>query len=413
MLDTRACPPKSIMTLMNLYIFVFPKRMDPILLWGPYRPPGQSSIQFNFQWSELLNAFNIGNKEVYLLGDYNMDLLKNVTTDTATLIDNLITNRPLKVIHSSILIEDLSDHLPLLMWIDSSPTTHFATLSQSTHNIDLNSKDTFKNLINIIDWSPIHSLCDQSDPSAAYEVFNYKMRNVYDSGFPFVTSRIKASKTPKQPWMTLGLLRSCHTKAKLHTRFIKHPTPQNKLKFITYRNKFKSLCRKAEKDYYTMQFTKFKDDLKQTWQTIKTILRDKPPDSNISQLTINGLKITDSQSIAEQFNKYFTGVAQDLVNKIPPSNIPSSTFLNPPNLDSFALIPTSPSEIIAISRTLKQTHSTGLDGIKSTLISPVIELIADPLSEIFNYFLKTGVVPVLLKTAKVIPIYKQGHKDDV
>src|SRR6218665_1846051 len=44
-----------------------------------YRPPGQSLIQFNFQWSELLNAFNIGNKEVYLLGDYNMDLLKNET----------------------------------------------------------------------------------------------------------------------------------------------------------------------------------------------------------------------------------------------------------------------------------------------------------------------------------------------
>src|SRR6218665_1198950 len=131
--------------------------------------------------------------------------------------------------------------------------------------------------------------------------------------------------------MTLGLLRSCHTKAKLHTRFIKQPTPQNKLKFITYRNKFKSLCRKAEKDYYmyTMQFAKFKDDLKQTWQTIKTIFYHKPPDLNISQLTINGLKITDSQSIAEQFNKYFTGVAQDLVNKIPPSNIPSSTFLNP------------------------------------------------------------------------------------
>src|SRR6218665_1820734 len=154
-------------------------------------------------------------------------------------------------------------------------------------------------------------------------------------------------------------------------------------------------------------------EFKQTWQTIKTILRDKPPDSNISQLTINGVKITDSQPIAEQFNKYFTGVAQDLVNKIPHSNIPSSTFLKPPNLDSFALIPTSPFEIIAISHTLKQTHSTGLDDIKSILISPVIELIADPLSEIFDCSLKAGVVPVLLKTAKVIPIYKQGHKDDV
>src|SRR6218665_1525568 len=95
----------------------------------------------------------------------------------------------------------------------------------------------------------------------------------------------------------------------------------------------------------------------------------------LSLLLMVSKSLTASQLLSNLINTLL-GFAQDLANKIMPSNLPSSIPSSiPPNLDSFALTPTSPFEIIAISRTLKQTHSTGLDDIKSTLISPVIELI--------------------------------------
>ena len=53
--------------------------------------------------------------------------------------------------------------------------------------------------------------------------------------------------------------------------------------------------------------------------------------------------------------------------------------------------------------------SPGHDGIGNFIIKKVIHEISEPLTDIFNLSLSTGIVPYELKIAKVIPIYK---KDD-
>ena len=69
--------------------------------------------------------------------------------------------------------------------------------------------------------------------------------------------------------------------------------------------------------FYHDQFIKHHQDSKQTWQIIKTILKVKKPDTLINSITSNGVEITDGLQISEKFNSYFTGVAQELVDKIP------------------------------------------------------------------------------------------------
>src|SRR6218665_2574240 len=56
-----------------------------------------------------------------------------------------------------------------------------------------------------------------------------------------------------------------------------------------------------------------------------------------SLLLMVSKSLTASQLLSNLINTLL-GLHRTLVNKIPPSNIPISTFLNPPNLDSFALI---------------------------------------------------------------------------
>jgi len=77
--------------------------------------------------------------------------------------------------------------------------------------------------------------------------------------------------------MTPGLLKSAGNKSKLHSTYmyIENLILINKEQFTTYRNKLKTLKKKAEKDYYALEFMKHKDDLKLTWLTIKQILRTK------------------------------------------------------------------------------------------------------------------------------------------
>jgi len=53
----------------------------------------------------------------------------------------------------------------------------------------------------------------------------------------------------KQPWMTKALLQSCKKKSRLYKKYIKSPTEENRIKFVTYRNKFKRIRKDAERLY--------------------------------------------------------------------------------------------------------------------------------------------------------------------
>ena len=72
--------------------------------------------------------------------------------------------------------------------------------------------------------------------------------------------------------MTYCLARSYNTKTKLYKKFVRFPTRQNKDKYVTYRNKLKTLLRKAEHSYYKEQFERHKNNLSLVWRTIKGIL---------------------------------------------------------------------------------------------------------------------------------------------
>jgi hypothetical protein len=213
--------------------------------------------------------------------------------------------------------------------------------------------------------------------------------------------------------MTKGLLKSCRKKNNLYLKYIKKPTQNNKAKFTAYRNKFKAIKTKSIQNYYATEFAKYSKDIKKTWNIIKSIINSKTVDSGVDALTINGLKITDNEVIAEKFNNYFTGIAHNLSAKIPTTKNTYMDYLSPPPLNSFAISPTSPDELLMLNRTLKISRSSGPDHIDSSLVSPILSSIAAPLADIINCSLETGLVPAKMKMATVTPIFKQGNKEDL
>jgi hypothetical protein len=76
--------------------------------------------------------------------------------------------------------------------------------------------------------------------------------------------------------------------------------------------------------------------------------------------------------------------------------------------ESIFLTPTSPSEIITITNSLKNSYSEGIDGIRMPIIKTSINILAVPLCYIFNSSIAKGSVPNQLKIAKVLPIYKSN-----
>ena len=107
-----------------------------------YRPPNDKLNEFKECLAELLQKLDLQNKKCFLMGDYNLDLLKTdgnqhikdftnmmfsstfyplisrptrVTNSSATLIDNIFVNKIEEHYKCGILFTDLSDDLPVFL----------------------------------------------------------------------------------------------------------------------------------------------------------------------------------------------------------------------------------------------------------------------------------------------------------
>jgi len=69
--------------------------------------------------------------------------------------------------------------------------------------------------------------------------------------------------------------------------------------------------------------------------------------------------------------------------------------------------PVTSDEIIRIILKFPNNKAPGNDNINSKIIKEVSDVIAGPLTYVFNLSFANGLVPDLLKIAKVVPIYNK------
>lgn len=151
---------------------------------------------------------------------------------------------------------------------------------------------------------------------------------------------------------------------------------------------------------------------KTMWNIIKDNTHIRNKNTDLKSLTINNTVITDSKLMADAFINFFISTPEMLIK-----NIQHSTKLPPPtiasNKNSIFLSPVTMPEIIEIITSLKNSFSTGPDGIVTKLLKESKELIADILAYILNNSFRYGIFPDLLKLSKVIPVHKKGDKDQL
>ena len=131
-----------------------------------YRQPHENIQNFIEELEVILEQVSSENKICYLLGDFNIDLLKfethsqilellnllysftfrplvdkptRITSTTATLIDNIFTNN-IEVQRSNIILSDVSDHLPFITFgpcliRKTNETAHYWKRNTSEANI--------------------------------------------------------------------------------------------------------------------------------------------------------------------------------------------------------------------------------------------------------------------------------------
>ena len=148
-----------------------------------------------------------------------------------------------------------------------------------------------------------------------------------------------------------------------------------------------------------------------TWQGIREIINISRNGNkvinciqNVNNMTVNSLK-----EIAEEFNKNFASIAKNIEKKLIKPNCDFSKFLKNPNRDSFFITPTTKEEVTSSIKTLKNSKSTGPSSIPTKFLKLFQNTLNESIALLANLSFSTGIFPINLKTANVIPLFK---KDD-
>ena len=427
----------------SLFIKVSLNANSNIIIGNIYRSPSQPTgftpsqqlDSFLEILSNILDKLNEFNCKVYLVGDFNIDLLKfsshpktgefidklfsngylqlvnhpsrisqHGNQNSASLIDHCWTNNISQSFKSGLINTYISDHFPIFHILSTkknkqSPKT-FLTRDYSGRNIEM-----FKNNLSNIDFADV---IQESDPQMSYNTFHDKFFGLYDIVFIEKEIRFNRNVHKIEPWMSRGLLTSRQRKNKLSKIFSRRPIPENHDKLKIYKNMYNKLIKAMKKLYYHNEIKRYQGNLKKIWETIREAsgIRKKPftlPD----ELNINGQITKDQSKIAEAFNKHFTSIAHKIKDDITPTDKPPDDYLEQLNFN-FDIPNTTNIHVISAFKKLKDKSSSDFMNISSSFLKHIINEIATPLSHIFNRSFITGVIPDKLKISKISPIFKRN-----
>ena len=408
-----------------------------VLIGAIYRPPGGDINRFNDSMDALLAQLKKCRTRLFLAGDYNINLLNHThhsETDNflnlmydnryyplisnptrfsatgSTLIDNIFTNCLESDYHAGVLINDISDHLPVFY---------------ITHNANLRDKKDTKRIITkrlidevrIMDFlqklNGVHWNIVDGDANACFDAFFSKFMSLYNVCFPIITERVRPFRANSKPWFTRGLYQSVQKKARLYRKWLCSRSDSDLSKYKKYKNKLTSLLRSSEKNYYCKRFIEIQGDIAKTWKLIKSVLPRTSKNDSICEINVDACLVSDPGIISNKFNQFFTGIGSTLAKKIPNIDGTHREFLSSAICklsNSLFLCPSTPSEIVNVVSTFKGNKAAGFDSVSPNVVKQVIESIAVPLSLAINASFNQGVFPDRLKTAKVVPIFKSEDR---
>ena len=162
--------------------------------------------------------------------------------------------------------------------------------------------------------------------------------------------------------------------------------------------------------YFSKLIPKYKNNIKKTWQVIKEVIgKEKYKQKSLpKKILVDKKSITETESIAENFNKYFTQTGPNLAKDIGTSTKSFNEYIKKHDT-------TQPEKVISVNElkdaffSLKINKSTGYDDISFNVVKKCFGVLHKPLLHIFNLSLQTGIFPDKLKITRVTPLLKGGE----
>ena len=217
--------------------------------------------------------------QLFSLGLYPLiDRPSRITTSSATLIDNIFTNQSNCDTCNSLLINDISDHLPVFSI--SKPKLE-RKCTNKLINIRMTNQEnisSFKQQLAKQTWEDVYKA---ENVHEAYYMFIKKIVNLYNVTCPAKKVKVVSECNKNKPWITTGLKNACKKKKnQLYLKFLRTRNDETDTRYKRYKNKLTSILRRCESDYYNNLLEVQIGNIKETWKILNGIIK-KTQDSHI------------------------------------------------------------------------------------------------------------------------------------
>ena len=225
-----------------------------------------------------------------------------------------------------------------------------------------------------------------------------KILELAKKNIPNKTVKIRQS---DPTWLTSEIKKMIRKRKRLYNKFKRSKSHSDFEKYKQIRNKTIAEIRKSkqlETDKLAAKLRNNDIGPRDWWKTLKHFIKPEKSTS-LPPLYNDDTVFTEEIDKATLLNDFFVEQTKlDESNSSLPPDVPISEN----NLNS---ISTSPLEVESILKSLQLGKATGPDAINNRILRELASPLSLPLSDLFNYSLSTGKVPLIWKEANVTPLF--------
>ena len=419
-----------------------------------YRPPDQNNFLDTLESD--LEKLDLSNNDVFLLGDFNINLLKNgryifesknqVLEDTHSalfkkyrnfcshfafkqilrkatriacnsadsLLDHILTKSIQNISQYGIIDVSLSDHQMIYL------TRKINRFNFNTHKefnfrcLKKYSADEYRQNLDTVEF-PNYERFNNVD--VAYRDFIKKLLNVIDNVAPWKTARIK-NNTPE--WFDQDIYQKIKIRRKAFKKFKKSKLHIDYDLYRKARNSVIQTIKRKKESFIKDELAENINEPKKLWKTIKSLgLPSKISSSAKICLKEKNKVIFEPKQVSEIFNKYFSSLAENLVAKLPPApkifnNVSTKLYYQQFDVvsENFSFSECNCEQIEKIIQSFNIAKAAGIDNLNCRFLKDGAKILSNPLKQICNLSLRLSCFPTDCKIAKLKPLFKKGSSTE-
>ena len=331
-----------------------------------------------------------------LLDDFGLTQCVIDPTRGPNTLDLIATNLPEQISRVKV-IPGISDHEIVFMELAVRPNYR----KQPRRIVWLYNKADWTGMADYL--TPRLARIEKAYTPSPDDLWNQIKSEITEAMSIYIPQRLTRRKDSR-PWIDKKLHQLIKKKRNLYKRCKKRGSLHLEKRYNMYRHVVQKMLRKQHSEYVNRMFTdeeKTKAELsKHFWTFIKH--KRSAAVSTVGPLKKDNRLITSAKDRAEILNEQFVSVFS-----LPSEKTDYARLTVDSTMDDIVI---DEKGVLKQLKTLNPYKAAGPDGISPRVLRELAEVLAAPLTTLFQTSLDKGAVPQDWKTALVSPAYKKGEK---